>query len=53
MGAALWTFLAVISFLYLGRVYKFFRTSGLEERAREQVCLRKSTACGAVTSTAW
>jgi hypothetical protein len=35
-GAALWSFLALISFFYLFRVYKFFRTSGAEDRAIAQ-----------------
>lgn len=37
IGAALWATVATLSFFYLFRVYKFFRTSGAEDRARAEV----------------
>ena len=49
VGTAVWGFLAFLSVLYLGRVYKFFRVSGAEERARQQAT---SAATGAATRRA-
>ena len=37
VGTIMWGSTAVLSVLFLGRVYKFFRTSGSEDRARDEV----------------